>query len=52
MKNDKFNTNPTVDNRLKRRDLKCSICPPNKGENKKRQCKHGKSKSKKKDHRK
>jgi hypothetical protein len=39
MKKDKLNTNSTVGNRERRLDLKCSYCPPNKKENKKRQIK-------------
>lgn len=42
------NTNSTVDNRERRKDLRCSICPPNKGENAKRKSKRGKGKPKSK----
>lgn len=45
-------TNPTVINRLNRGKLRCSLCPPNKGENTKCYKKHGVKKPKKKDHRK
>lgn len=45
------NTNSTVDNRERRFDLNCSFCPPNRGENKKRVGKHGKTKPKRKNKR-
>jgi hypothetical protein len=45
------NTNSTVDDRERRDDLLCSFCRPNRGENAKRRPKHGKTKPKKKDHR-
>lgn len=48
----KQETNSTVDNRIRRKDLGCSFCPPNKGENAKRKAKHGNKKPKKKDRRK
>lgn len=48
----KSETNPTIYNRLKRYNLKCSICPPNGGENTKRKGKHGKTKPKYKNKRK
>jgi hypothetical protein len=48
----KKETNSMVDDRLRRFDLNCSICPPNRGENSKRKSKHGKTKPKYKDHRK
>lgn len=46
--------NPTVYNRLKRYELGCSFCPPNRNENKKNHKKHGvrKPKSKQRDRRK
>ncbi len=37
---------------VQRRQLSCSICPPNRGENAKRQPKHGAKKPRKKDKRK
>lgn len=37
--------------REERGQLKCSICPPHKGENASRKPKHGVKKPKKKDHR-
>lgn len=42
----KEETNPSVYNKLIRYQLKCSLCPPNKGENAKRKAKHGVKKSK------
>jgi hypothetical protein len=48
MKKDKWNNNPTVDDRERRLDLKCSHCPPNKYENKKTHKKHGVKKKRKK----
>ena len=42
----------SVFNKLERYKLKCSICPPNAGENWKRKGKHGKTKAKYKDKRK
>lgn len=45
-------TNSTVDNRLRRNQLRCSFCRPNKGENCKRHSKHGNKKPKYKDKRK
>lgn len=42
-------TNSMVDDRERRKDLRCSICKPNKGENAKRRGKHGKTKPKYKD---
>lgn len=39
-------TNSTVAKRLQRLDLRCSICPPNKGENASRRAKHGPKKPK------
>ncbi len=38
------NTNNTVDDRQRRLDLKCSLCPPNRKENSNRKPKHGKIK--------
>lgn len=43
--------NSTVVNRMARRRLKCSICPPNKGENEKRKAKHGAKKPRSKNKR-
>jgi hypothetical protein len=43
------NTNSTVDDRLRRFDLNCSFCPPNKGENRKKHSKRGAKKPKYKD---
>lgn len=43
--------NSTVDDRERRKALRCSLCPPNKGENAKRRPKHGKTKPKSKDKR-
>ena len=40
------NTNSTVDDRLRRLDLSCSICPPNKHENASRKPAHGNKKPK------
>jgi hypothetical protein len=51
MKKDKLNTNSTIDDRERRKDLRCSLCPPNKYENKKNYKKHGVKKPKKKDKR-
>lgn len=51
MKKDPNNTNSTVDNRERRNLLRCSFCPPNKGENCKHHSKHGKGKPKYKDKR-
>lgn len=48
---EKFETNSTVDDRLRRFDLGCSFCPPNRYENAKRKGKHGKTKPKYKDKR-
>lgn len=45
------NTNSTVDDRERRKDLSCSFCPPNKGENEKRKSKRGNKKPKYKDKR-
>ncbi len=42
-------SNPTVYNRLKRLELKCPLCKPNRGENKKKCRKHGVRKPKYKD---
>lgn len=47
----KKETNPTVVNRLERKKLSCSFCPPNKGENCKHKPKHGSKKPKYKDKR-
>lgn len=33
--------NSAVDKKLRREDLRCSFCPPNRAENRKRQPKHG-----------
>lgn len=44
-------SNPTVYNRLKRLELSCPHCKPNKGENSKCKKKHGVKKPKKKDKR-
>lgn len=51
MRKDKFNTNSTVDDRERRQVQRCSICPPNKGENANRRAKHGVTKRKYKDKR-
>jgi hypothetical protein len=48
----KTEDNPTVYNRLKRLELRCSICKPNRGENCKRHAKYGKTKPRHKDKRK
>lgn len=48
----KYETNSTVDNRLRRGLLRCSLCPPNKHENKKCYKKHGVKKPKYKNKRK
>ena len=48
---EKWETNSTVVNRFRRGYLRCSICPPNKGENAKRKPKHGNKKPKYKDKR-
>lgn len=42
------NANSTVDDRERRKKLKCSICPPNKGDNAKKKSKRGKGKPKSK----
>lgn len=47
-----LNTNSTVDNRERRNQLSCSFCKPNRGENRKRCGKHGKTKPKYKNKRK
>jgi hypothetical protein len=44
-------SNPSVVNKLNRKKLRCSICPPNKGENAKRQARHGNRKPRYKDKR-
>lgn len=49
---EKEDTNSTVDRKKRRLDLRCSYCPPNKGENASRKPKHGVKKPKRKDHRK
>lgn len=41
-------TNPTVDNRIRRKQLSCSLCPPNRVENASRKAKHGPKKPKRK----
>jgi hypothetical protein len=41
-----LNTNSTVDDRERRKDLNCSFCPPNRGDNAKRRSKRGKGKPK------
>lgn len=46
------NTNSTVENRENRLWLRCSYCPPNRGENATRKAKHGTKKPKYKDKRK
>ncbi len=46
------NTNNTVDDRERRKQLSCSHCPPNKGENANRKSKHGNKKPKYKNKRK
>lgn len=51
MKKEKENTNPTVDDRERRFDLRCSFCRPNRGENAKSCNRHGKGKPKYKDKR-
>jgi hypothetical protein len=48
MKKDKKNTNSTVDNRERRRELHCDYCPPNRGENQKRKPKSDVHKTKRK----
>jgi hypothetical protein len=45
------NTNSTVDNRERRKQLSCSYCRPNRGENCKKHAKHGVTKPKYKDKR-
>lgn len=52
MKKTKDTSNPRVDNLERRLDLKCSFCPPNKGDNSKHKGKHGKGKAKYKSKRK
>lgn len=52
MKKDKNNTNRSVDNKEKRFELRCSFCPPNRGENCKNYKKHGSKKPKYKNKRK
>lgn len=42
-------TNSSVVNKENRQKLRCSYCPPNKGENKKKTGRHGKTKPKYKD---
>jgi hypothetical protein len=42
----KKETNSTVYDRLKRLELSCPLCPPNKGENRKHRPKYGRKKSK------
>lgn len=52
-KEDEENTNNTVDDRERRKkNLSCSYCKPNKGENASRKSKHGAKKPKRKDKRK
>lgn len=48
MKKDKFNTDRKTEfwHDIARKELKCPICPPNKGENAKRKAKHGVKKRK------
>lgn len=46
------NSNNMVDDRERRKDLRCSYCRPNKGENQKNWRKHGKGKPKHKSQRK
>lgn len=48
---EKSTDNSTVAKRLQRLDLRCSICPPNKGENASRKAAHGAKKPKYKDRR-
>lgn len=49
MKRDKLNTNSTVDDRERRaKNLRCSYCRPNKGENEKHKAKSDRYKSKRK----
>jgi len=43
--------NASADKKLRRKNLRCALCPPNKGENAKRQSRHGHRKPKKKDKR-
>lgn len=50
--NSQLENNSTVDNRIRRKKLKCSLCPPNKNENKKNYKKHGVKKAKYKKERK
>jgi hypothetical protein len=40
-KEDRLQPDPQVDKKLRRLELRCSVCPPNKGENSKRHAKHG-----------
>lgn len=42
-----FEANSTVDDRERRKKLKCSLCPPNRKENAKRKPKHGVKKPRK-----
>ena len=47
-----LNTNSTLDDRIRRdKNLRCSYCPPNQDENRKRRATHGKTKPKHKNHR-
>lgn len=46
MKDKHENTNSAVDDRERRKELSCSVCKPNRGENKKRVGRYGKSKPK------
>jgi hypothetical protein len=47
--NDEINS--SVDKKGRREDLRCSFCPPNRGENSSRKAKHGAKKPKYKDKR-
>lgn len=49
-KEEKETDNPSVYNKIRRRELSCPICPPHKVENHGRWVKHGKQKPKYKDH--
>ncbi len=45
-------TNSTIDRKLRRKELFCSFCKPNKGENASRKAKHGNQKPRYKNKRK
>lgn len=48
----KEETDPSVVWKMRRRNLRCSVCPPNRGENASRRPKHGVKKPKYKNRRK